>query len=154
MTISRRDALMATLFGGSMIGLRSIATGLPAKMILEPKKALDAEYRRRRRLVAHAMPEAREGIPAELVLAADQFIITPAGRTEETARAHGLSTMRLPSGAGHDAQMLARVCPAGMVFVPSVRGISHNPAELTEDPDLEAGANVLLHVLLRLAGAR
>ena len=63
--------------------------------------------------------------------------------------------MRMPSGAGHDAQMLARVCPAGMVFVPSVRGISHNPAELTDDADLEAGANVLLHVLLRLApGAR
>ena len=38
-----------------------------------------------------------------------------------------------------------------MVFVPSVRGISHNPAELTADADLEAGANVLLHVLLRLA---
>jgi predicted glycogen debranching enzyme len=56
--------------------------------VLEPKKALDAEYGRRRRLVAHAIPEAREGIPAELVLAADQFIITPAGRTEETARAH------------------------------------------------------------------
>ena len=45
----------------------------------------------------------------------------------------------------------SRVCPAGMVFVPSVRGISHNPAELTDDADLEAGANVLLHVLLRLA---
>ena len=70
---------------------------------------------------------------------------------EEIARARGLSTRRLPSGAGHDAQMLARVCPAGMVFVPSVRGISHNPAELTADADVEAGANVLLHVLLRLA---
>jgi beta-ureidopropionase / N-carbamoyl-L-amino-acid hydrolase len=70
---------------------------------------------------------------------------------EEIAREHGNSTMRMPSGAGHDAQMLARVCPAGMVFVPSVRGISHNPAEFTADADLEAGANVLLHVLLRLA---
>jgi N-carbamoyl-L-amino-acid hydrolase len=60
----------------------------------------------------------------------------------------------MPSGAGHDAQMLARVCPAGMVFVPSVNGISHNPAELTADRDLEAGANVLLHVLLRLATGR
>ena len=70
---------------------------------------------------------------------------------EEIARARGLSTRRMPSGAGHDAQMLARMCPAGMVFVPSVRGISHNPAELTADADLEAGANVLLHVLLRLA---
>ena len=72
---------------------------------------------------------------------------------EDVARARGLSTMRMPSGAGHDAQMLARVCPSGMVFVPSVRGISHNPAELTHDADLEAGANVLLHVLLRLASA-
>ena len=62
--------------------------------------------------------------------------------------------MRMPSGAGHDAQMLARVCPAGMVFVPSVGGISHNPAEHTDDADLEAGANVLLHVLLELAGVQ
>jgi N-carbamoyl-L-amino-acid hydrolase len=73
---------------------------------------------------------------------------------EEVAQAHGRSTLRLPSGAGHDAQMLARVCPTGMVFVPSAGGISHNPAEHTDDADLEAGANVLLHVLLRLAGAR
>jgi N-carbamoyl-L-amino-acid hydrolase len=72
---------------------------------------------------------------------------------EEVARARGCSTRRMPSGAGHDAQMLARVCPAGMVFVPSVNGISHNPAELTHDRDLEAGANVLLHVLLQLATA-
>jgi len=71
---------------------------------------------------------------------------------DEVARAQQRSTMRIPSGAGHDAQMLARVCPAGMVFVPSVRGISHNPAEHTDDADLEAGANVLLHVMLRLAG--
>jgi N-carbamoyl-L-amino-acid hydrolase len=73
------------------------------------------------------------------------------GLVEEVARARGCSTRRMPSGAGHDAQMLARVCPAGMVFVPSVNGISHNPAELTHDRDLEAGANVLLQVLLRLA---
>jgi N-carbamoyl-L-amino-acid hydrolase len=72
---------------------------------------------------------------------------------EEVARARGHSVRRLPSGAGHDAQMLARVCPAGMVFVPSARGISHNPAEHTDDADLEAGANVLLHCVLRLAGA-
>jgi len=56
--------------------------------VLDPNQVLDAERGRRRRLVAHATPQAREGIPAELVLAADQFIITPAGRTEETARAH------------------------------------------------------------------
>jgi N-carbamoyl-L-amino-acid hydrolase len=71
---------------------------------------------------------------------------------EATARAHGRATRRLPSGAGHDAQMLARVCPAGMVFVPSVGGVSHNPAEHTDDEDLAAGADVLLHVMLQLAG--
>jgi N-carbamoyl-L-amino-acid hydrolase len=70
---------------------------------------------------------------------------------DDTARRLGLSVMRLPAGAGHDAQMLARICPAGMVFIPSVAGISHNPAEHTAPADLEAGANVLLQVLLSLA---
>jgi beta-ureidopropionase / N-carbamoyl-L-amino-acid hydrolase len=67
---------------------------------------------------------------------------------ERTARDLGHSVQRMPSGAGHDAQMLARVCPAGMIFVPSVGGLSHNVAEFTEATDLEAGANVLLHVML------
>jgi beta-ureidopropionase / N-carbamoyl-L-amino-acid hydrolase len=70
---------------------------------------------------------------------------------EATATRLGHSVRRLPSGAGHDAQMLARVCPTAMVFTPSVAGVSHNPAELTRDEDLEAGANVLLQVLLALA---
>ncbi len=70
---------------------------------------------------------------------------------EKTAREHGHSVRRLPSGAGHDAQMLARLCPSGMVFVPSVGGVSHNPAEFTDPVHVEAGANVLLHVLHRLA---
>lgn len=69
---------------------------------------------------------------------------------EELATDAGHSVMRLPSGAGHDAQMLARVCPTAMIFVPSINGISHNPAENTSDADLEAGANILLHAMLRL----
>ena len=56
--------------------------------VLPSATALDAERRRRQRLLAQAAPEAREGVAAELVLAADQFIITPAGRTDEAARAH------------------------------------------------------------------
>lgn len=68
-----------------------------------------------------------------------------------TAADMGLSVRRMPSGAGHDAQMMARVCPTGMVFVPSVKGISHNPAEHTEPEDLVAGANVLLRTLVKLA---
>jgi predicted glycogen debranching enzyme len=55
--------------------------------VLRPAQAIDAERRRRLRLIAQAPEEARHGVPAELVLAADQFIITPAGRTEEMARA-------------------------------------------------------------------
>jgi N-carbamoyl-L-amino-acid hydrolase len=60
--------------------------------------------------------------------------------------------MRLPSGAGHDAQMIARMCPTGMVFVPSRGGISHNPSEFTEPEHLAAGAQVLAEVLVGLAG--
>ncbi|MDP9074062.1 MAG: M20/M25/M40 family metallo-hydrolase, partial [Actinomycetota bacterium] len=71
---------------------------------------------------------------------------------EATATRLGHSTMRMPSGAGHDAQMLARMCPSGMVFVPSAAGISHNPAEYTEPDDLVAGADVLLQVVLGLVG--
>jgi N-carbamoyl-L-amino-acid hydrolase len=58
---------------------------------------------------------------------------------------------RMTSGAGHDAQMMARICPAAMIFVPSVRGISHNPAEFTEPDHLELGANVLMQVIERIA---
>ena len=57
----------------------------------------------------------------------------------------------MTSGAGHDAQMIARLCPTAMIFVPSRDGISHNPHEYTAPADLAAGANVLLDVTRRLA---
>ena len=69
---------------------------------------------------------------------------------ESIAKQQGNTVQRMPSGAGHDAQMLARICPSGMIFVPSVKGISHNPSEFTESVDLEAGANILLHTMLSL----
>ncbi|MDA0369925.1 MAG: Zn-dependent hydrolase [Actinomycetota bacterium] len=62
----------------------------------------------------------------------------------------GHSVRRLPSGAGHDAQMLARVCPTAMIFTPSHLGISHNPAEHTDDADLVDGAQLLLDVIMEL----
>ena len=61
-----------------------------------------------------------------------------------------LQTRRLPSGAGHDAQQIARLCPMGMIFVPSVGGISHSPRELTTWDDCARGANVLLGTVLEL----
>lgn len=62
----------------------------------------------------------------------------------------GHSVRLLPSGAGHDAQMLARVCPTAMIFTPSHLGISHNPAEHTDDADLVDGAQLLLDVIMEL----
>jgi N-carbamoyl-L-amino-acid hydrolase len=67
------------------------------------------------------------------------------------ARDLGLTTRDLPSGAGHDAQDMAHLGPVGMIFVPSVGGISHSPRELTRPEDVENGANVLLGAVLGLA---
>jgi N-carbamoyl-L-amino-acid hydrolase len=63
----------------------------------------------------------------------------------------GLTHSPLPSGAGHDGQSLAEICPVGMIFVPSVEGASHSPREFTEWQDCVNGANVLLQAVLRLA---
>jgi N-carbamoyl-L-amino-acid hydrolase len=62
----------------------------------------------------------------------------------------GVTPMRFPSGPGHDAGILARVLPTGMLFVPSINGISHAPDEFTDDASLERGANAILHAVLRL----
>ena len=70
---------------------------------------------------------------------------------EATAAGLGLPTRRMPSGAGHDAQILAAVTDAGMVFIPSQGGRSHRPDEWTDWPAIERGANVLLGTLLHLA---
>jgi N-carbamoyl-L-amino-acid hydrolase len=72
-------------------------------------------------------------------------------RVEHHAKALSLSTRRMPSGAGHDAQMMQRLCPTAMIFVPSVAGLSHNVKEHTEAADLAAGAQVLLNLMLELA---
>jgi len=72
-------------------------------------------------------------------------------RVEAIAQEFGLAVKRLPSGAGHDAQMLAAVCPACMIFVPSAGGVSHNIEEYTSPDDLAAGAAVLLRLVSELA---
>lgn len=70
---------------------------------------------------------------------------------QEECRRSGYSPMVLPSGAGHDAQILASVAEVGMIFIPCVDGISHSPQEMIDWNDLEKGANLLLHSLIRLA---
>jgi N-carbamoyl-L-amino-acid hydrolase len=68
----------------------------------------------------------------------------------DSATGLGLTTKLLPSGAGHDAQDMALLGPVGMIFVPSVAGISHSPREFSHPADIANGANVLMHTLLKL----
>jgi N-carbamoyl-L-amino-acid hydrolase len=70
---------------------------------------------------------------------------------QEAAASLGQPIRAMTSGAGQDAQMMARICPAAMIFVPSIGGISHSPSEHTRPEHLELGANVLLQTVLRLA---
>jgi len=69
---------------------------------------------------------------------------------ERAGQGLGLGASRLPSGAGHDAQMMAKLGPMGMIFVPSVGGVSHSPKELTHWEDCARGADVLLRTVLEM----
>jgi N-carbamoyl-L-amino-acid hydrolase len=90
-----------------------------------------------------AFHQTSENVPA---------LSTPAVRdaVRTSARTLGLSTKDMPSGAGHDAQDMARLGPMGMIFIPSVGGISHSPREFSRPEDVANGANVLLHAVLAL----
>jgi len=110
------------------------------------------------RVAAHiAEVAAAERVEVEAkVLVRFEPVIFDAGlvdRVEHHAKALSLSTRRMPSGAGHDAQMMQRLCPTAMIFVPSVAGLSHNVKEHTEAADLAVGAEVLLNLMLELAEA-
>jgi N-carbamoyl-L-amino-acid hydrolase len=79
----------------------------------------------------------------------DDALVT---RVETAAQNRQLPVKRMPSGAGHDAQMFAPNCPTAMIFVPSHKGLSHNINEHTDTTYIEAGAQVLLDVVLDLTG--
>jgi N-carbamoyl-L-amino-acid hydrolase len=91
--------------------------------------------------------DARRLARTEPVRFSDQVLC----QIELAAHDLGYPIRRMTSGAGHDAQMMARICPTAMIFVPSVGGISHNPKEHTAPEHVELGANILLRTLLRLA---
>ncbi|MBI1736926.1 MAG: Zn-dependent hydrolase [Candidatus Rokubacteria bacterium] len=106
------------------------------------------------RALARAVAE-RRGVQVELVPMSRTSPAPCAPRVQaavaEAAGALGLGTMRLPSGAGHDAQNLALITDAGMLFIPSTGGRSHRIDEWSAPEAIERGANVLLGALLRLA---
>jgi N-carbamoyl-L-amino-acid hydrolase len=94
------------------------------------------------------------GLETEELLEAEPVRMAPRiqAAIEGAAGALGLRTKRMPSGAGHDAQIVAAVADAGMVFIPSQGGRSHRPDEWSDWEAIERGANVLLGTLLRLGG--
>jgi beta-ureidopropionase / N-carbamoyl-L-amino-acid hydrolase len=103
--------------------------------------------------IAEVAKQERLEVAAK-VLARFEPVIFDTGlvdRVEHHAKALSLSTRRMPSGAGHDAQMMQRICPTAMIFVPSVAGLSHNVKEHTEAADLAAGAQVLFNLMVELA---
>ena len=107
-----------------------------------------------------AIRERSESIAEEsrTAFSFDRFYTSRAAPTDERIQARvasaaaglGLSARAMPSGAGHDAQSIALLAPVGMIFVPSIGGISHAPEEHTAPGDVTNGANVLLHTLLAI----
>ncbi len=106
-------------------------------------------------LVAQAASNHRLEYELEMVGDAKPVHFDPAmvNLVEEMAREAAFSYMRLPSGAGHDAQYMHSICPTAMIFVPSIGGRSHCPQELTDFDDAAKGATVLANAMLRLAGS-
>ena len=147
------------------IGVVDVRPGVPN--IVPERAALlqelrDADPAVLDRLASRTLQAARRvarqrglALEVEHLMRAEPVRMSPRiqGVIEAAAASLGLPTRRMPSGAGHDAQILATVTDAGMLFVPSQGGRSHRPDEWTDWPAIERGANVLLGTLLRLAGA-
>ena len=97
----------------------------------------------------------RRGLKLEKEITADtqpvHFRPEMVDLVEAEAKRRSYSTLRLPSGAGHDAQFMHTICPTAMIFIPSINGVSHAPGERSDPEDLERGANVLLDCALKSA---
>lgn len=155
-------------FPGAVITVGDVDLQPGAFNVIPKTARLSLEFRSQHEGTLTAIEEAiRPAMQAEAVAEGVSFQITPVARwqpasldphfgevIERVARAHGLSTTRLPSGAGHDAQELAAITRTAMIFVPSVGGISHDPREFTAWEDVVNGATVLLETVEELARHR
>ena len=129
------------------------------RVIVDLRHPLVAEYRSLReeidRLVAESLQ--RQGLEGSIRCVWEapgvEFDAECIAAVRQAAAALQLSAMDLVSGAGHDSVHVAAVVPTAMIFVPCAGGLSHNEAESALPSDLEAGANVLLHAMMALAGA-
>lgn len=157
---------LAERMGGSQVGTVGALRLWPNLVNVIPRKAVftvdlrntsDAELDE----ASSALDEFLEELSGELGVSVEtrQLVHTPAVKfdsrivatIEKVAQSLGQPARRMVSGAGHDAQMMARICPSGMIFVPSIGGVSHNPREDTAPAHLEVGANALLRTLCSLA---
>lgn len=164
--VKTRDLVVKRGGGRSVttIGVVEVRPGVPN--IVPARTALLQEFRDpdptvvdrlARETIALARRVARRRgleVSIEELFRADPVRLSPRvqAAVEAAAAELGLPTKRMPSGAGHDAQILAAVTEAGMIFIPSQGGRSHRPDEWSDWGAIEQGANVLLHTLLRLAG--
>ncbi len=145
--MSARPGWYSIVPGGATISfdLRSKSDKASAAMLGRMKKALGRIQKKR-------------GVRGRLQLLV-KYTACPASRgirraLEWAAGETGHASLTLSSGGIHDACRMAALCPIGMVFVPSVKGLSHTPEEYTRFPDIVAGAEVLTSAILRLAGRR
>jgi len=103
-----------------------------------------------------AQLSAESGLPIEITpvsaYPAQPFHADCIAAVARAAEKLGYSNMRVVSGAGHDAVYMARLAPAGMIFIPCKDGISHNEIEDAKPEHITAGCNVLLHAMLERAG--
>ncbi|MBN9090738.1 MAG: Zn-dependent hydrolase [Reyranella sp.] len=112
---------------------------------------LEAHEKTLEAIVAAKAAPCPAGIERVTNVAPTDFDPKVIGLVRDKAQALGLANMDMPSGAGHDAMHIARLCPTGMIFVPCERGISHNEIENATPQDLAAGTRVLVEVLEALA---
>lgn len=161
----RATQLVATKYYGSMITVGKAALHPGAFSVIPGRADFTLEFR-------SPSAEALAGIERDVFALAEDIAatrgltflsrivdktapVTVAPRLlsilEDECRSLGYPSMRVTSGAGHDAQILAGACDSGMIFIPSPDGISHSPGERVEWDDLEKGANLLLRALIRLA---
>ncbi|WP_051663264.1 M20 family metallo-hydrolase [Alicyclobacillus macrosporangiidus] len=124
-------------------------------------RSVDAEAKRK--LVAQLMHEIHEieharGVRAEVEVLSDESPVRLDGDIRRciarVCAGRGIRWQEMASGAGHDAMNMARLCPAGLVFIPCRDGISHHPDEYARERDMQTGVDVLLDTVLALAGAR
>ncbi len=138
----------------------NITNAIPGRVVMsvdfrDPK---DENVSRALRLLDRAVKDATamEGVPYELEnywrVPPTPFHSEVVSAVERAAQSLGCRHRRILSGAGHDAQYMAAICPTGMIFVPSRNGRSHCEEEFTPMDDIEHGANTLLLAALELAG--